>query len=59
MDDLNREALGSVLEQLVEMNGKPTAIRVDNGSELTSSAFTEWCEAQGIDLRFHRAPQAG
>ena len=28
------------------------AERVDNGSELTSSAFTEWCEAQGIELLF-------
>lgn len=40
------------MEQLIEMHGKPRALRVDNGSELTSSAFTEWCEAQGIELRF-------
>ena len=41
-----------VMEQLIEMHGKPSALRVDNGSELTSSAFTEWCEAQGIELHF-------
>jgi putative transposase len=65
IDEGNREALGievatsipaqrviRVLEQLIEIHGKPSALRVDNGSELTSSAFTEWCEAQGIELRF-------
>ena len=40
------------MEQLIEMHRKPSALRVDNGSELTSSAFTEWCEAQGIELMF-------
>lgn len=39
-------------EQLIEMHGKPNAVRLDNGSEFTSSAFTEWCEKQGIELRF-------
>jgi putative transposase len=65
IDEGNREALGievatsiparrviRVLEQLIEMYGKPDAIRLDNGSELTSSAFTDWCEAQRIELRF-------
>ena len=65
IDEGNREALGievatsipaqrmiRVLEQLIEIYGKPSALRVDNGSELTSSAFTEWCEAQSIELRF-------
>jgi transposase InsO family protein len=32
-------------EQLIEQYGKLNALRVDNGSELTSSAFTEWREA--------------
>ena len=32
--------------------GKPRALRLDNGSELTSIAFTEWCSEQGIELRF-------
>jgi putative transposase len=65
IDEGNREALGievatsiparrvvRVMEQLIELYGKPNAIRLDNGSELTSSAFTEWCELRGIELRF-------
>ena len=40
------------LEQLIEIHGKPAAIRCDNGPELTSYGFTEWCKAKGIELRF-------
>ena len=40
------------MEQLIEMYGTPTALRVDNGSELTAAAFGEWCVSRGIDLRF-------
>ena len=40
------------MEQLIEIHGKPRALRLDNGSELTSTAFTEWCAAQMIELRF-------
>ena len=60
IDEGNREALGievahsipslrviRVMEQLIEMHGKPRALRLDNGSELTSIAFTEWCDGQG------------
>src|ERR1700750_888819 len=39
-----------VLEQLIEMHGKPKALRADNGSEFTSIAFTEWCERRQIQL---------
>jgi len=28
---------------LIELYGKPQGLRLDNGSELTSIAFTEWC----------------
>jgi putative transposase len=65
IDEANREALGievatsipsarviRVMEQLIEMYGKPSALRLDNGSELTSIAFTEWCERQKIELHF-------
>jgi len=65
IDECNREALGievatsipsvrviRVLEQLIEMYGRPTALRLDNGSELTSTAFGEWFERLGIELRF-------
>jgi putative transposase len=41
-----------VLEQLIEIYGKPAALRLDNGSELTSTAFEEWCQNVGIELRF-------
>jgi len=39
-----------VLEQLVEERGKPTAIRCDNGPELTSRHFLAWSIAQQIEL---------
>ena len=65
IDEANCEALGievatsipsarviRVMEQLIEMYGKPKALRLDNGSELTSIAFTEWCEQQKIELHF-------
>ena len=65
IDEGNREVLGievahsipslrviRVMEQLIELYGKPQALRLDNGSELTSIAFTEWCQEQGIELRF-------
>ena len=39
--------------RLIELYGKPRALRLDNGSEWpTSIAFTEWCQTQGIELRF-------
>jgi len=65
IDEGNRQILGieiatsipsrrviRVMEQLIELHGKPRALRQDNGSELTSSAFTEWCAEQLIELRF-------
>ena len=65
IDEGNREILGieiatsiparraiRVMEQLIEIHGKPRALRLDNGSELTSVAFTEWCAEKLIELRF-------
>ena len=65
MDEGNREALDievatsiparrviRVMQRLIELFGKPKALRLDNGSELTSTAFTEWCAEQRIELRF-------
>jgi putative transposase len=65
IDEADRAALGidvstsipasrviRFMEQLIEIHGKPAAIRCDNGSELTSYAFTEWCLAKGIQIRF-------
>lgn len=40
------------VDQLIEIHGKPLAIRCDNGPELTSQAFTDWARARGIDIRF-------
>ncbi len=40
------------LEQLEAWRGLPKAIRLDNGPELTSQEFTEWCDGKGIELRF-------
>jgi putative transposase len=65
IDESNREVLGieidlslpaarvvRTLEQLDEIYGLPQAIRLDNGSELRSAVFTQWCESKGIELRF-------
>jgi len=40
------------MEQLIEIHGKPLAIRCDNGAELTSYDFTEWRQIKGIAIRF-------
>jgi len=65
LDDANRQVLGievatsipsqravRVMEQLIELHGKPTALRLDNGSELTAHAFVEWAKERQIELRF-------
>jgi putative transposase len=65
LDDGNRQALGievgtsipsqrtiRVLEQLIELHGKPAALRLDNGTELTSHAFVDWAKDREIELRF-------
>lgn len=65
LDEANRGALGidiatsipatrviRFVEQLIEIHGKPAAIRCDNGPELTSDAFTKWCKTNDIALRF-------
>jgi putative transposase len=40
------------IDELIEIHGKPTAIRCDNGPELTSQAFTDWARARAIDIRY-------
>jgi putative transposase len=62
MDDCTKELLafepalssGSsevirILGDLILWHGKPRAIRSDNGSEFTSTAFLSWIHGQGID----------
>ena len=65
LDEADRGALGidlatsisalrvtRFLDQLIEIYGKPAAIRCDNGPELTSGVFTEWCKSRDIDIHF-------
>jgi putative transposase len=65
MDDANRGALGidvavsipatrvaTFLTQMIDLHGRPEAIRCDYGPELTSQTFTDWCKEQDIELRF-------
>ena len=41
-----------VLEQLKAERGLPKMIRVDNGSEMTSLLFTQWCAENGVTIRY-------
>jgi hypothetical protein len=41
-----------VLDQLGEVYGLQEALGLDNGSELRSTALTEWYEDRGIELRY-------
>ena len=65
IDEANRGALGidvavsipatrvtSFLAQMIDLHGRPSAIRCDNGPELTSQTFTDWCKEKDIELRF-------
>lgn len=40
------------LNQLTELRGVPTALRMDNGPELVSQAVVNWCESKGVELRY-------
>lgn len=65
IDEGNREALRiecgtsipaarlvRVMNQLLEVYGKPQAIRLDNGPELTADAFVQWAEQNDVKLLF-------
>ncbi len=65
IDDFNREVLAieaalsipaervvRVLNQIIELNGKPKWIRVDNGPEFISKKREEWSKIHEIQLRF-------
>src|ERR1022692_1056045 len=64
IDEANRGALGidiaasipavrvtAFVAQLIDLHGRPQAIRCDNGP-LTSLSFTDWCRSQDIEVRF-------
>lgn len=65
IDEGNREALRieigtsipaarvvRVMDQLLEVYGRPEAIRLDNGPELTADLFVRWAHDQDIALHF-------
>lgn len=65
IDEGNREALRiecgtsipstrvvRVMDQLLQVYGRPQAIRLDNGPELTADAFVDWAEKHGVKLLF-------
>ena len=65
IDDYNREVLGidigtsipslrviRYLEQLAQWHGYPKQIRVDNGSEFTSSVCADWAAAHNIFIDY-------
>jgi transposase InsO family protein len=41
-----------VLEQLVELHGRPGVVKSDNGSEFVAKKVQEWIKNRGIDARF-------
>ena len=41
-----------VLEQLVELHGRPGVVKSDNGSEFVARKVQEWIKNRGIDARF-------
>jgi putative transposase len=49
---LTGERVIRVLERLSAWRGLPQAIRCDNGPELTSQIFVDWCERMGIAIRY-------
>ena len=65
IDDADRFALGidvatsisaervtRFLDQLIEIHGKPAAIRCDNGPEFTSARLAQWASDNGVEVRF-------
>lgn len=44
--------MAQIMCKLIEVYGKPRAIRMDNGPELTAGKFTDWAKERGIDLLF-------
>lgn len=65
IDEGNREALRieigtsipaarvvRVMDQLLEVYGRPEAIRLDNGPELTADLFVQWAQDHDIALHF-------
>lgn len=41
-----------LLDELIDFYGKPQAIRMDNGPEMTSAKFVSWADQHRIELRY-------
>jgi putative transposase len=41
-----------ILDELVALHGRPTAVRVDNGPEFTSQVFVDWCTERGVAIHY-------
>jgi putative transposase len=41
-----------VLDALVVVHGRPSAIRVDNGPEFTAQPFVDWCTEHGVAIHY-------
>ena len=41
-----------ILEQLVEIHGRPTTIKSDNGPEFVAKKVQEWIEERGVGVRY-------
>ena len=65
MDEGNREGLEiamgpslpsrrvtRVLDELVAIHGRPSAVRVDNGPEFTAQAFVDWCTEHAVAVHY-------
>jgi putative transposase len=48
-----------ILEQLIDLHGRPVALRVDNGPELTAEVFVDWCRGHNIELRYIQPGKPG
>jgi putative transposase len=67
IDEFNREALRievdtslpaarviRALNELVEVQGAPLSIRLNNGPEFIATALAQWDQSKGIALNHHR-----
>ena len=41
-----------VLNELVALHGRPSAVRVDNGPEFTAQPFVDWCAEHGVATHY-------
>jgi putative transposase len=41
-----------VLNELVAVHGRPSAVRVDNGPEFTAQPFVDWCAEHGVATHY-------